>query len=272
MNIQPKRLIGAGLLLSCLSLSTAFAAVSDAEFAALKKRVDRQQDWQDVSNLMGTRANLMVANRGDLVIELFSKKPDVSFALNGNFIEIGPERIKAAFGKDPQRQQRALEQLAKVYPQLEVKPENQGAGDFRAHSLMSPIIEVADDGQTAKGFWQTIGPALFTGANNGGKPYGAMSYEKYAVDFIKEDGKWKIWHLQTFIEFYQDFDKTIAEQVTDAMKPRTANTDPTGAPAPNAGGTPYPEWTPIRVPKQVPLPVPYKTFSDTFSYGPTTTK
>ncbi|MFT3752536.1 MAG: nuclear transport factor 2 family protein [Paludibacter sp.] len=274
MKIRGAGVVWTGLLLSCLCAGTTLAAVSDAEFSALKKRVDRQQDWQAVSNLMGARANLMVANRGDLVIELFAKKqPDVAFALNGQFIEVGHDRIKAAFGKDPQRQQRALEQLAKVYPQLEAKLENQGAGDFRAHALMSPIIEVAEDGQTAQGFWQTIGPAFFSGANNGGTPTAALSYEKYAVDFIKEDGQWKIWHLQTFIEFYQEFDKPFADQVKAAMTPRTGdNAGPAGTPPANAGGTPYPEWTPVRVPKQVPLPKPYKTFSETYSYGPPTTR
>ena len=50
------------------------------------------------------------------------------------------------------------------------------------HAMCTPIIEVAKDGQTARGLW------LFFGYYGGS--WGAG---QFAMDFIKEDGEWKIW-------------------------------------------------------------------------------
>jgi hypothetical protein len=245
--------------------SSAQAVVTDKQFAELAAKVQREADAREVANVMGRRANLYSANRPDLIVELFaSKQPDVSFAMNGNFMLVGYDKIKSAFGPDPARAQRSLEQLKKIYPQLNDKPENQGAGDFRLHSLMSPVIEVAGDGKTAKGFWQTIGPAYQI---NNGEPYAMMSFEKYAVDFIKEDGQWKIWHLQVFIDSSYRFDKPFSEQIKDKMNPSAMGPDGMAA-----GSSPYQEWSPIVAPKQIELPKPYQTFSETFSYGPPAAK
>jgi hypothetical protein len=245
--------------------NSASAVVTDQQFAELAAKVQREADAREVENVMGRRANLYSANRPDLIIELFaSKQPDTSFAMNGNVMLVGYDKVKGAFGPDPTRAQRSLEQLKKIYPQLDDKPENQGAGDFRLHALMSPVIEVAGDGKTAKGFWQTIGPAYQI---NNGDPYAMMSFEKYAVDFIKEDGQWKIWHLQVFIDSSIRFDKPFADQVKEKLNPAAIGPD-----GMSAGASPYQEWSPIRAPKQIELPKPYKTFSETFSYGPSATK
>lgn len=252
-----------GMTILAVSATTQ-AKVTDKQFAELAAKVQREADARAVENVMGLRANLYGANRPDQIVELFaSKQPDTSFSMNGNVMLVGYDKIKGAFGPDPVRAQRNLEQLAKIYPQTDTKPENQGAGDFRLHSLMSPVIEVAEDGKTAKGFWQTIGPAYLL---NNGNPYASMAFEKYAVDFIKEDGQWKIWHLAVFVDSVYRFDKPFGEQVQEKLNPATPAAGGMAAPA-----TPYQEWAPTRAPKQVELPRPYRTFSETFSYGPAST-
>jgi len=236
-------------LIAIAGLAPLLVATSAPTFAAddklsnkeLTQLVQREKDAREVANVMGRRAAWYVQGRGDLVVEqLFAKnQPDVSFSMNGNHILVGYDKISQAFGRNTAGQ----------------------AGGVRIHSLLSPIIEVAEDGQTAKGFWQTSGPG-FTVNDNGAKA--EIAWENYAVDFVKEDGEWKIWHLHNITHFYYDLDQTFADQIKP--KEDTGRPGPPGGPA--AGASQYSAWTPTTATNQIPIPVPYKTFSETFSYGP----
>lgn len=265
LSFVVRSVLVAAALSTAMLTSTVMAAadkpLSNSELRQLQRDVQREKDAREVANLMGLRAAWNGMGRGDQIVGLFAKKPaDVSFSMNGNHILVGYDKIKSAFGDDPARKQRSLEAMIKLYPQIENKPENYGVGDVRVHSLLSPIIEVAEDGQTAKGFWQTSGPGIEVSR---GKPSVTIAWENYAVDFIKEDGQWKIWHLHNITLYYYDLNKPFAEQVAATLAP----------PAPGPGGqaapaSSYKSWSPITPPNQIPLPQPYKTFSETFSYGP----
>ncbi|MGC3980437.1 MAG: nuclear transport factor 2 family protein [Steroidobacteraceae bacterium] len=242
------------------AMAASSKALSNAELRELQTMVQREKDAREVANIMGLRAAWNAMGQGDKIANLFAKKPaDVSFSMNGSHILVGFDKIKSAFGDDATRKQRGLEGMIKLYPQIENKPENFGVGDVRIHSLESPIIEVAEDGQTAKGFWQTSGPALEVAR---GKPAATIAWENYAVDFIKEDGQWKIWHLHNITLYYYDLDKPFSDQVAATLAPAQG---PGGQAAPASS---YKAWTPTTPPNQIQLPQPYKTFSETFSYGP----
>jgi hypothetical protein len=60
------------------------------------------------------------------------------------------------------------------------------------------MIQVAGDGQTAKGVWYSPGHET---PIRDGKLQAFWVWGKYSGDFIKEDGKWKIWHWH----FYDTF-------------------------------------------------------------------
>jgi len=98
--------------------------------------------------------------------------------------------------------QQILDQISKIYPEIENKPENLGiGGEWASHTQSTPVIEVAGDGKTAKGIWES--PGLHMQAQIGdGKvsKQGGWFWEKYAADFVKEDGKWKIWHIAMYYE------------------------------------------------------------------------
>lgn len=61
-------------------------------------------------------------------------------------------------------------------------------GNAAAHPLRSPAIQVAADGQSAKGLWYSLGHTTIEGK-------AAWVGQKIAVDFVKEEGRWRIWHL-----------------------------------------------------------------------------
>ncbi|MGC3982455.1 MAG: nuclear transport factor 2 family protein [Steroidobacteraceae bacterium] len=254
-----KKLSGWIGVVLCVVVVSGSAVAADVDLKKLQAMVQREQDAREIQNLMSRRAHLQSINNNQGWVDLYARKqPDVSWYMNGRY-RIGLEEIKTTFvPTDNSRAQRNLENMIKLYPDIENKPENYGVGEFREHALLSPLIEVAEDGKTAKGFWQSVGPQL---AFANGQASGTLGFEKYAVDFIKEDGQWRFWHMATYTESYLQLGKTLAEQV-----PPPGTTKP--AAAANAPINPYPEWSPWRVPAQVSLPVPYKTFAETFSYGP----
>jgi hypothetical protein len=168
-----------------------------------------------------------------------------------------------------QRQQ--LESLSKRHPDVEVKDENLRAGLFQIHALTTQIIEVAGDRQTAKGVWYT--PGAVAGVGPSGEVDGFWIWERYGVDFAREHGQWKIWHLHTYTDLMLPVGASWAE---------VSGSSPTGLgvggqdeagerladmPKPDREEITYPQYSYKQVPQELPrLPEPYYTFSETFSY------
>lgn len=87
-------------------------------------------------------------------------------------------------------------------------------GKLILHETTTPLIEVAEDGETAKGFWLMAGVESGTSrpehvgtmpeflyepesANVDGKRVWAhWVWCQYAIDFLKQDGEWKIWRFR----------------------------------------------------------------------------
>ena len=74
-----------------------------------------------------------------------------------------------------------------------------GVGQLLLHVTTTAVIEVAEDGQTAKCFWYSPGLVAETGQK------GNAIWEAYGVDFVKEGNDWKIWHLHMFTDFTGSF-------------------------------------------------------------------
>lgn len=87
-------------------------------------------------------------------------------------------------------------------------------GKLILHETTTPVIEVAEDGKTAKGFWLMAGVESGTSdpKNVGTMPedlyepveknvdnkrvWAHWVWCQYALDFLKQDGEWKIWHFR----------------------------------------------------------------------------
>ena len=226
------------------------------------------------------------------------------WTLSGNIME-GIAVIKDEYcTKHLNDQKKALTELSKIVPSVKDIPENIGAGsEYVMHTQETPVIEVAGDGKTAKGLWYSIGQSVRGTVDSSGKTSVGTGWmwEKYGVDFIKENGKWKIWHLINLM------DQGPVDSSQAQGGPGGAPGGPGGAPggqggapggqggaqvqggapggqggAPGGqGGAPggqgstqfkkkTPEsfkWSPTAVPRIDPaFPEPYYTFSETFSY------
>jgi hypothetical protein len=142
------------------------------------------------------------------------------------------------------------------------------------------VVEVAEDRQTAKGVWYTAG---IVGGFKNDKGTFMWMFEKYGVDFVFEDGKWKVWHMHVYTDTSWPLGGSIAggrgETVGSESASSAAGKGKMMAPAagsamsigikqpPDIAEKNYIEVSPTTEVMLVPRPPePYKTWNDTWSY------
>lgn len=80
--------------------------------------------------------------------------------------------------------------------------------------LNSQVIEIADDGNTARGIWISPGHEYADG------PYWA--WNRFAVDFIREEDEWKIWKMRLYPTWRCPYDTQWSEVEQTAYRDRPA--------------------------------------------------
>lgn len=239
-------------------------------------KVEKANEALAIQNLMSRRMFYHSVGRNELELELWSKTRanEVRWAQNQGCY-VGMKSLKVYYD-DVNRQMQAagLKQLAAANPAIKNVPENRFIGNTILHTLTTPIIEVAEDGQSAKGVWYTPGVILGT-KSDGRTPEGLWIWERYGVDFIKEDGRWAILNAQVNTDFAGPMGQPLTKQNFEAA---AMGTEGAAAPGPGASGIKIPgpdiakrtyeEFDATRVPRLEPrLPEPYRTFKDTFAYA-----
>jgi len=261
--------------------------ISDGEYA---------KAWVSCQNLMSMHNYYHGVNHNLEELEAIWVKENGPYAKTATFSQPGGvwegiDLIKVFYGNPSTKDaKQSLKEMVKNEPSAFPK------GTMGIHLNTTPIIEVAGDGKTAKGIWYSPGPIFnYTGQKDkdgNDLAGGSVFFEKYGVDFAKEDGEWKIWHIQMYYDYVfslgSDWTKPGAR---GAGGPGGGGAPGGGAPggtqtggdrsggAPSGGGmpqqvkstranpNPYEQWSPARVSTLEPkLPVPYYTFSETFSY------
>jgi hypothetical protein len=99
-------------------------------------------------------------------------------------------------------------------------------------------------------------------------PTGHLVWLKFAVDFVNEDGQWKIGHYHILPHFNTSYDKSWVESSVE-MEKMFASMPPEAleAFAPKGPVTAYHAYSVHEPPAFDPKPPePYFTFSETFSY------
>ncbi len=270
------------LIVSALALLPQVAAAkapADARIAALEGRLNaltlestRAHDRAAVENLFGRYMTLHNAFRDPEIIPMWVKKgtPDVRAQYSNNGVYTNWDNIMSYHAQRPNPPGKL------IYP-----------------FLASPIIEVAADGKTAKGMWLMSGlesgltaPESAKGAPDfmyeknvtvdGKKVWMHTVYAKYGVDFIKQDGEWKIWHFHCFEVARAPYGTgwiplaAAAQDVSfgDDLMYFGEDGKPVMMPKPDGPATI--RHNPYRTDKGQTLdlkpPVPYRTFSETFAY------
>lgn len=231
--------------------------------------VERWEDQRDVKNLMGKYVNCLLLNRqGEIFETFFSSRKDVCLTFNdGSYI--GPDAVKGYYAAVVERNKLSAKLLQDRLPEkLGEKTEEEiyGIGPFQVKPLTAPVIEVAEDGETAKGLWFCLGCSAEVTSRG---PEANWTWGYFAGDFVYEEDMWKIWHLQ----YLNDVDSLCGQSWGRDILPYPEL--PEFAALKEFS---YPEYTvresvralysvdrPLTAAPRI--PEPYRTFSETFSYG-----
>ena len=167
--------------------------VLNQKLAKKEHEIQELKDIEQIKKLQAAYAYYLENSMGQEVIDCFSKAPGVS----GTFVEgtyKGPEGIKRYFSRMMEKAPSFLHQVR----------------------MDTPYITVAADGKTAKGRWYGDGTVAFKPLNNQIDPmYMNVVYE---MEYIKEDGIWKIYTLafQMLYAFQPSKQKTTSEISSEA--------------------------------------------------------
>ena len=231
--------------------------------------VERWEDQRTIKNLMGKYVNCLLLNRqGEIFDSFFSKKADVCLTFNdGSYV--GPEAIRGYFDAIVARNLLSAQLLQKRLPEkLGSKSDEEiyGIGPFHVKPLTAPVIEVAEDGETAKGLWFCQG--AYNDVETCG-PVANWTWGYFAADFVRTEDGWKIWHLS----YTNDVDCICGQSWGKNVTPYPE--DDAFAPLKDFELPPYTVTETVRPLYSVDrpltgaprIPEPYDTFANTFSYG-----
>jgi len=165
------------------------------------KEIQELRDIEDIKKLQAAYAYYLENCMGQDVIDCFSNDPGVS----GTFVEgtyKGPEGIKRYFGRMMEKAPSFLHQVR----------------------MDTPYITVASDGKTGRGRWYGDGTVAFKPLNNQIDPmYMNVVYE---MEYIKEDGIWKIYTLAFQMLYAFQPSKQVPAPEEPAVPASDDDTDP----------------------------------------------
>jgi hypothetical protein len=186
----------------------------EKKIAALELGLDRAKAYQEIQNVFGRYMYLHEAGRHKDCADLFAKDGPgvtVEFHQMGQFQ--GSEGVRKLYEGNMGGNRKGL------------------PGMLMEHALTTPVIEVAQDGKTAKGVWISPGHETFV---RDGRAQANWMWGKFALEFVKEDGAWKIWHYQVFMTFLTPFDTPWTDPAATPDHPPMPNAD-----APSSYYKPY---------------------------------
>jgi hypothetical protein len=230
---------------------------------------DRCLIIREVQNVVGKVVHCDMLSDYDLVYPKFwSQAEDVCLGFNDGYFQ-GAAAVKHYYEQKLDNAKK-LTKLVMAHwgdhPKVQGKTEAEmfGAGYVKGTDLHTPIIEVAEDMQSAKALWQ------FQAADTRVTTRGPLSVWKIgymAADLVLENGEWRVKNLLYAV----DIDHPCAEPWTETSKypeiPEFAAFD-IPEPVPNVPAEVYTAYTVDRPYQQPPrMPEPYTTLAETFSYG-----
>lgn len=231
--------------------------------------LDRLEWRREIRNIMGRISHdYAVKQEAEIYNRYFSRREDVCLGLNNGYYK-GADAVSGYYKALDEEIALGSRLLQEMFPDElgdKTAEEVYGVGMISYVPFESQVIEIADDGQSAKGIWNVRGSTCrLTEAG----PVANWIFGWAAADFVLEDGQWKILNLlliynidhQCGVGFCED------EKVFEPV-PELAPMADFHLPEPNFPGTVFQTFCPDR-PKAVSprCPEPYDTLANTFSYG-----
>ena len=227
-------------------------------------------EWRrDLRNLMGRlSADYSVREEGQAFDRYWSSREDVCLGVNEGWY-VGPEAVAGYYKALDEEIVLAAKCVQQDYPDKlgdKTEEEIRGVGAMSYIPFDSQVIEIADDGQTAKGLFNIRGS--YSKVTVAG-PVAYWLFGWAAVDFVLEDGEWKILNLLLVynVDHVCGTNFTEPDAEFEPVEGFAAMAD-FKLPAPNVPMTVMETFYPDRQVNRSPrVPEPYGTFTETFSYG-----
>lgn len=152
----------------------------------LLARVQRLEDEIEIQHLQSRYIHHLFKQRFDRIVdECFAKNlPDVSVEFSDSGVYRGLDSVRALY--------RSFE-VTKAIP-----------GFFILHMTVNPVIEIAKDGLSARSHWLSPGAA-------GSDSSAAWIWGPFYVDYVKEDGRWRIAHSNLVPVFRNRYETSWAQ-------------------------------------------------------------
>lgn len=203
-----------------------------ALFAAIRKL----EAYRQIQNEMGRAVAAFNFRQAERLLGFFAlDREDVSLEYADEGVFHGPEAVKTIIRETVGR---------KVEP-----------GEMLDVQLTTPIIEVAEDLQSAKCLWWVPGAGALPRENE--DPLAVWVWGELAVTFIPEGDTWKIWKLHYFRYLKCDYKKGWVEDTSMIHRLNTPL-------HPMADTTTYHNpYSPLAVRRGIPCPPkPYQTYGE----------
>ncbi len=231
--------------------------------------LDRLEWRRELRNIMGRISHdYAVKQEAQVYDRYWSRREDVCLGLNNGYYQ-GAAAVSGYYGALGEEIALSSRLIQQKFPQelgSKTPEEVYGVGMITYLPFESQVIEIADDGQTAKGIWNIRGSGCHLTV---GGPVANWLFGWAAVDFILEDDAWKIWHMQLLFNIDHQCGSAFCdrEKVFEPV-PGFEEIADFHLPEPNVPMTLFETFYPDR-PKAVSprCPEPYETFDKTFSYG-----
>lgn len=145
----------------------------------LEARIARLESFRDICNLQGRYNHyLQTGQLKEKLPELFAlRNPGVQAEMCDSGLWEGAEGVVELF-----------KHMGGKYAMT---------GSLMVHMLLTPVLEVSEDGSRAKGMWNSFGTNTYRA--NDGTLEAMWQVGKYDLTFCKEDGQWKYLQFKWYV-------------------------------------------------------------------------
>lgn len=198
-------LLGAVTLAGCMGSDGGSSADTAALVERLAARVERLEDVAAIRRLQSKYAHLLFTQDYDRIFdECYAQQTDdVSLEFSDSGVYRGADKVREVY---------AAFEVTKTIP-----------GFFIMHMTVNPYIEVAADGASARSHWLSPGA---TGSNTSA----GWVFGPYYIDYVKEDGEWRIQHSNLAPVFRNAYDVSWADATDNGTVRGVLDVEPDAPP------------------------------------------
>jgi hypothetical protein len=152
----------------------------------LLARVQRLEDTLEIQKLQSKYVHYLFKQRFERIVdECFAKNVvDVSVEFSDSGVYRGLDSVRALY--------KAFEATRQI------------PGFFIMHTTVNPVIEISQDGLSARSHWLSPGAS-------GSDTSASWIWGPYYVDYVKEDGQWRISHSNLAALFRNRYETSWAQ-------------------------------------------------------------